>query len=226
VTQPTGDQVAAVYAASADRTAAIVQAIDEAQLSTPVPSCPEWTVVEVLSHLVGGAADVVSGNTAGAPGPAWTQTQVEGRRGRQVSELLEEWAGVREPILAVCRSGAVPALAFDAMTHEQDIRGALGLERVPDRESVSLVAHGLAAGAVGRAAKAELPPLRIADDSEWSVGEPGGTTLTAPTFDLFRLLMGRRSASQASAMDWNADPAPYLDLLSPFGALRDTDVTE
>lgn len=223
---PSGDEVAAVYNAAADRIAQIASSLDDAQLATPVPATPMWTVIELLSHVVGGPADVCAGNLDGVASDPWTQAQVEARRGRSVGELLEEWSGLREQIDGVCRSGMAPALAFDVATHEQDLRGALGLERIPDVGSIDLVASGLAAGAVGRSCKAQLPALQIRDEDGWSVGEPGGVTLTASKFELFRLLMGRRSAGQATAMSWSGDPAPYLGLLCPFGALRDTDVAE
>ena len=48
----------------------------------------------------------------------------------------------------------------------------------------------------------------------------------APQHEWARALTGRRSAAQVAAYDWSADPAPYLDLLSPFGPLRDTDVEQ
>jgi hypothetical protein len=143
-----------------------------------------------------------------------------------VAALLDEWAEIREPLLAVCRSGNAPALAFDVATHEQDLRGALSLPRYPDEESLDLVTAGLAAGAVSRSRKAGLAALQLCDGAGWSTDAPGEVTLTAQKFELFRLLMGRRSAGQAAAMAWSADPAPYLDLLCPFGALRDTDVAE
>ncbi|HWC35659.1 MAG TPA: maleylpyruvate isomerase N-terminal domain-containing protein [Mycobacteriales bacterium] len=221
---PTGDEVAAVYAACADRIAGIAPSLDDAQLATPVPATPKWTVIELLCHLVGGPADVCAGRLDGVATDPWTQAQVEARHGRSVAELLEEWSGLREQIDGVCRSGMAPALAFDVATHEQDLRGALDLGRIPDPVSLDLVTSGLAAGAVGRSRKAELPSLQLRDGDGWSVGDGGGVSLTAPKFELFRLMMGRRSGRQAAAMDWSGDPSPYLDLLCPFGPLRDSDV--
>jgi uncharacterized protein (TIGR03083 family) len=226
VSGPSGEAVAAVYASCADRVVDIAQSLDDAQLTTPVTGTPAWNVIELLSHLVGGPADLVCGNLEGVATPPWTQAQVDARRGRSVAELLDEWSGLRGQVEDVCRSGVAPALAFDIATHEQDMRGALGLPRFPDGDAIDLVTTGFAAGAVSRCRKAELPPLQFVDPAGWTFGEAGGVTLTAPKFELFRLMAGRRSGQQGAALEWSDDCSPYLDMLSPFGALRDTDVIE
>jgi uncharacterized protein (TIGR03083 family) len=226
VSQPTGDQVAAVYGACADRITEIARPLGDDQLAMPVAGTPAWTVIELLSHLVGGPADVVAGNLEGAGSDGWTRRQVAARRGRSVAELLDEWSGLREPIGEVCRSGVAPSLAFDIATHEQDLRGALGMPRLDDETAVELVAEAFGNRAVAVSAKAELPPLQVLDGGGWSLGEPGGVTVTAPRFELFRTMAGRRSNRQAADLAWSGDPAPYLDLLSPFGPLRDSDVVE
>jgi uncharacterized protein (TIGR03083 family) len=226
VTQPAGEQVAVVYAACMHRITEFAGSLGDDQLAVTVAGTPAWTVVELLSHVVGGPADIVAGNFEGAGSEAWTRAQVEARRGRPVAELLDEWSGLREPIGEVCRSGVAPSLAFDIATHEQDLRGALGLPRIDDDLAVDLVAEGFANRAVNVSAKAGLPALQFLDGAGWSCGEAGGVTVTAPKFELVRTMAGRRSNRQAADLDWSGDAAPYLDLLSPFGPLRDTDVVE
>jgi hypothetical protein len=46
-------------------------------------------------------------------------------------------------------------------------------------------------------------------------GPPAATLAGAP-FELFRALSGRRSAGQVRSLAWDGDPAPYLDVLSPY----------
>jgi hypothetical protein len=113
------------------------------------------------------------------------------------------------------------------ITHEQDLRGALGAEQTPDPLAVRFVTDGFGAR-VGRVVeRAGLAPLEIRDPScGWRVGEPGGVCAQASEFEWFRALTGRRSGRQVSAFDWTGDPTTYLDLLSPFGPLRDTDVSD
>jgi uncharacterized protein (TIGR03083 family) len=59
--------------------------------SMPVPTCPGWTVHDVLAHLSGVVADVLAGNFAGIATEPWTLAQVEARRDASVEELLAEW---------------------------------------------------------------------------------------------------------------------------------------
>ena len=226
MSQPSGEEIAAVYAGCSARIAEFAGTLDDDQLGRRVAGTPDWTVIELLSHLVGGPVDVVAGNLEGVATPPWTKAQVEARRGRSVDELMAEWAGVRDPVLDVCRSGVANALSFDIATHEQDLRAALGLVPLPDDQALDLVASGMAGRAVREASKAGLAPLQIGDGDGWSVGDPGGVSVTAPKLELFRVVTGRRSARQVSALDWQGDAAPYLAMLSPFGPLGDTDVIE
>jgi hypothetical protein len=41
-------------------------------------------------------------------------------------------------------------------------------------------------------------------------------TVTAPKFELFRALSGRRSLDQIQAFSWDGDAKPYLTAFSPF----------
>jgi uncharacterized protein (TIGR03083 family) len=225
-TPPSGDQIATAYARSADRICEIAPTLDAAQLATNVPGTPKWSARDLLAHLVGVPCDLIAGHTAGAPGDAWTDAQVQSRRDRQVGDLIDEWSQLRPRIDEVCRSGNMALLAYDVATHEQDLRGALGLEAIPDPETLDLLVTGMAGRAVKAVADAGLPPLLLTDGDGWSVGDAGGVTVSASRLELSRLLTGRRSVGQATALEWTGNPAPYLGLLSPFGPLRDSDVVE
>ena len=224
-TRPTGDQIATVYASCADRVGALAAGLGADDLSRRVPATPLWNVRELLAHLVGGPADIIAGKLDGAATDPWTQAQVDARRGRSIPELLDEWSSLREGIDAVCRSGQVPAISMDLLTHEQDINGALGAPCSLDPASINFAANGFAARAVKVAKDAGLV-LELTDGEGWSMGAPGGATFTASKLDLIRVMSGRRSKRQVMAMDWLGDPSPYLPLLSPFGPLGDTDVNE
>lgn len=64
------------YTAAAGRIVGIVAELDDSELATPVAACPDWTVRDVVCHLTGGAKDITSNNTDGAPGRAWTDAQM------------------------------------------------------------------------------------------------------------------------------------------------------
>jgi uncharacterized protein (TIGR03083 family) len=223
---PAPDEVADRYASARARVVALVESLTAEESSTPVPGTPRWDVRELVSHLAGGATDMVTGNVEGAGSGTWTAAQIEARRDRSVAELLEEWDGVSGRIDAGLRDGTVPVpMAFDVITHEQDLRGALGAEPIPDPGAYRFVIDGFCARLDRVVPKAGLPVLEVVDTGgTWCRGTPGGVQARAPEFEWFRALTGRRSGSQVAAFDWSGDAAPYLDLLSPFGPLRTSDV--
>ena len=45
-----------------DRVCALVERLDAAELAATVPACPDWTVRDLLSHMVGLGADVLAGD--------------------------------------------------------------------------------------------------------------------------------------------------------------------
>jgi uncharacterized protein (TIGR03083 family) len=224
-TDPTPAEIADRYAEARARVVALVAEASPNDLATPVPGTPEWTVHGLLSHMVGCPVDMVAGRFEGAGSPEWTQRQVDERANFSLDQLLAEWDTVAPVLDTAIRGGAVPSPAsFDLITHESDLRGALGLPNTPDPLAVRFVADGFGARAYSVAANAGLPSLQLrATDSDWSIGEPGGVTAAATEYEWARALSGRRSNAQVSGYDWSGDPAPYLDLLCPFGPLRPTD---
>lgn len=64
----THDRVAvAEWQATHERVCDLVSGLDDAQLSTLVPACPEWTVRDLFSHVVGLGADPEAGGAPGRP---------------------------------------------------------------------------------------------------------------------------------------------------------------
>jgi len=226
--EPTADEIADRYADAHTRVVALVDQLSEQQSAATVPGTPKWNVRELVSHMVGGPCDLLAGNFEGAGSDEWTQAQVDARRDRTLADLLEEWDGAIDSLDGAIRGGLVPApVAFDVITHEQDLRGALGAAPTPDPLAVRFVTDGFAARVDHVVAKAGLPPLEIRDPAgEWTAGSPGGVSVEASEFEVFRSLTGRRSGRQVSGLDWSGDPTPYLDLLSPFGPLGEVDISD
>ena len=230
------DAIADHYVRAHSRIVELATGIDADLAQTPVPGTPLWTVHDVLAHLASIPSELASGKLTGIPTPEQTQAQVEQRRGRGIAALLEEWDQGFAPIVEATRAGMIPPpLAVDAITHEQDIRGAIGAPVVPDSEAVDWAAHGFTLG-LGMSLKgAGLPPLRLTDpasgfDAVAGKGEPAAT-VTAPVFELFRAVAGRRSREQVAAFGWDGDSAsfdraPYLDAFCIFGPLREQDLFE
>ena len=122
-----------------------------------VPACPDWTVRDLLSHMVGLGVDVVAGDEPDDHNEAWTGKHVTERRGRDVAALVAEWQEVAEPLRAWMRANTVRPLG-DVIIHEQDLRGALGVPGGQDTEGLHAIRERFA-GRLGPRV-ADLPPSR------------------------------------------------------------------
>lgn len=218
----------AVYLDTKDRFVALVRDLDESDLGATVPACPAWTVRDVVAHLAGVSADFTTGNVAGAPGDEWTAAQVAARAGRSLEELVAEW-DERAPVLAAMvdeHMRFTPAV-IDAVTHEQDVRGAVGRPGARDSDGASWALQRLASFVGRQLTNAGAPALRIvSDDDEWLLGDGvPQVELAVDRFDLLRAGIGRRSEAQVRAWCWSGDPTPYLAHLSVFG-LAERDLVE
>jgi hypothetical protein len=85
-------ELGTMYTGCRERITELVRPLDAgAAARTAVPACPEWSVHDLLAHLVGSADDVLARRLDGSPGQAWTAAQVEARRNRPIGDLLAEW---------------------------------------------------------------------------------------------------------------------------------------
>ncbi len=213
--------MAAGYGGARTRIEELVRGLDGEGLSQRVPACPEWTVKQLVSHLCGVAADSVGGNITDVGGAGWTASQVEARRQRSVDELFEEWTVLGRQIeagLDDLHPTLASALIGDVITHEHDLRGALGQpgERASDGVVISTSFYARNFGK--RLKDAGLPTLIVhGGEHEWTAGreEPIGT-VRAPLFEMLRGLTGRRTTDEVKGFDWSIDAAPYLDIFSMY----------
>jgi len=210
------------------RVVGLLTGLDPRHAATPVPACPDWTVRELLSHMVGLAADVLDGDEPDDHHSAWTQRQVEARADRSVAELLAEWGELADDLLAwMADHGSRPL--NDVVIHEQDLRSALGQPGARDSDGLRIVRDRIA----GRFATAagDLPPLLMvealdAGGEPWTFvthGSPddAACVLSASGFELFRALTSRRTEDQVRAMVLHGDVTPYLAPLAGLGPLPD-----
>ena len=228
---PAPEDVARHYERSHERIVELVGSLSAEQVATAVVATPGWDVHDVLAHLAGITTDGLAGRITGVPNDEFTGTQVRERKAATVDELVAEWKANLGQMLDAARAGFVPAnLAVDAVTHEQDIRGAVGAPRVPDREAVRFALDVYSSGLRYRVGKAGGPALRVeASDSDFAVDAGDGApraTLRAGEFDLFRTLSGRRGRHEVVAMDWDGDGSVFLGLLNLFGELPDYTVND
>ncbi len=130
------------YLAVKDRVASLVLDSDPERR---VPGSPAWRVRDVVAHLAGLCDDWVGHRLDGYASESWTNAQVIRFAAYPLDEILGRW-NVSVRAFASLRDdptmGAPARWAFgDAVIHEADLRGALGVGRVPD-EAMSVALQG------------------------------------------------------------------------------------
>lgn len=221
--------------------AQLVRGLSEDELAMAVPATPGWSIRDIVSHLAGDAVAVTSGDfpqqfftSFGDPDAVvqlneWTTEHVSRRKDLSLDEVLEEWDEHAASVASMMR-GETPwpdgvvafadrVLLTDLGVHQQDIYGALDIERDREGPLVKMGAAGYVALIGFRLPAENIPPLRVrAGDSERVSGEGEvGATVTASRFEMFRSLSGRRNPDQIRSYAWEGDPEPYIPFFYPYG---------
>jgi uncharacterized protein (TIGR03083 family) len=222
-----------------ERVIALVEGLEADTAGRHVPATPDWTVHDLLAHMVGLGVDVVRGDEPDDHNSAWTQRQVDERASADVAAIVAEWRGVTEPLRQWMRDNG-PRPLGDVIIHEQDLRGALGRPGAQDTAAFAAIRDRMAARVHAGVTQAGLPPLELAGPT-WTVvlgggdgtdtGKNGGDAAAAARletsdFDLARALMSRRSADQVRSWVVRGDVEPYLDLIGALGPLPDRALPE
>jgi uncharacterized protein (TIGR03083 family) len=190
-------------------------------LEMTAPATPDWRVRDLLAHLGGVCDDVVHGNLDGVGTDPWTGAQVEKRREWGAEDVLADWEQ-HGPAVDTMIEGAPPGLfgqlLFDAWTHEQDVRGALGAPGGQDSPAAARSYEWSTDALEGRDRGDGRPELTLITDVGVRVVGSGMPTVTlrAPQFELLRAMTGRRSRAQVCAYAWEGEPDPDRLLLAPF----------
>jgi uncharacterized protein (TIGR03083 family) len=211
-------EVADAYAGCRARIAGLTRELDASGAATPVPTCPAWTVHDVVAHLSGVVVDVANGNLDGITTDPWTAAQVDARRDRSLAEILAEWdehAPGFESLLDGIGEPGRQAVA-DVATHEHDIRCALGRPGERDSDAVriglGMIARAFVASCEGRGLAVRLEPV-----GGEAVGPDGAPLVVrGDEFELLRALTGRRSPDQLRALGVPDDAGLALFTFGPF----------
>lgn len=174
-----------------------------------VPHCPAWTVKGVLSHMVGVPEDFISGNMEGVTTEAWTQRQVDRHTEDSIDDLLGIWRALDNQLDAMVPNVPNPIvsqLVFDQVTHEHDIRHAIGEPGGRDSAAIA-VAEGFMRFVLSR-----HPDPAVAALSETPVSG----------FDFVRCLGGRRSADQVGTAGLDVDAVRLFMQGMPLEIPRET----
>lgn len=202
----------------------------------PVPACPGWNVQQVVAHLAGVAQDIVALNLEAKGTSPWADAQVARLGAHSVDDLLDLWRDSLPDVranLAFASDAGVCQLVFDTLTHEHDIRGALGEPGSRAGDLAFKAALGFVTSMGDQFIRqAQLPALRLSTPTIGSVqlGDPrterGHVALNVEDFEALRSFGGRRSIGQLLTLPWEGDPTnlmpAFTDVLPAFtnGGLR------
>lgn len=196
----------------------IMSLVNNANADSPVEACPCWTVRDTIAHLLGTLADLSAGKLEDASSDAWSAGHITRAKDRSVSDLAAEWhvrANTNPGVFQ--KLGAV--LVADLVTHEFDIKHAIGNTQGRDLPVVKSVALFYLNALDAAWREDGIPPLRIL--TETTALDIGGDDAQASVemswWEIGRVVSGRRSVDQVRSLAWQGDPAPWLDHLFVFG---------
>lgn len=196
----------AVYRYLRKTVSAMATSVDDAG-GRAVPACPEWTVRDLLAHLVEIAA-LVTRRTGNEPDAAAEAAAKDG----PVDVVLDAWSVVGEQVAALIAGGGGRLMIADALSHELDLHRVLGTAPEPGHPAFLRALDVVVRGMGGHLGEHGAPALEVrAAGRRWSLGEGApAAVVTGADYDVLRSFTGRRTPGQIRALDWSADPAPWL----------------
>ena len=135
------DQVAISYIALRAQVIDLLRSTPESSGNIVVPCTPAWTIRQLAAHLVGVPEDVLAGRMEGVTTDAWTHAQVERHGDLTLTELADLFESSAPKIDAIIHNFPQPIVSqfvMDAVTHEQDMRSALGMHGGRDSKAVEV----------------------------------------------------------------------------------------
>ena len=169
-----------------------------------VPACPKWTVQNLVCHIIGVPEDILEGRMKGVTTDPWTQAQVDRHKSDLIAQLREIMINQKSKFDVVLPNIPSPVnsqFVMDAVTHEHDLREALGKPGAQDSLAVKVAYASLASNS--------MYPKDLVDKLRAS---------KATEFQLVRAMTGRMSVEQMNALNLPGDEIASLTVGSPFKA--------
>jgi hypothetical protein len=139
-------EVAIEYPALRVRIIDVLGSVDESMASIPTRACPDWTVRDLVSHIVGVPEDVLAGRIEGIASDEWTRAQVARHAGETLSDLAGQLTRIADdfdPLLTDLPARMSGQFLVDAVTHEHDLREAVGMPGARESRAVTIAAQWL-----------------------------------------------------------------------------------
>ena len=204
----------------------ILTLVHNGNADAPVEACPGWTVRDTIAHCLGVLTDLSAGKLDDASSDAWSAGHIARAGTRSLSDLTAEWHQRANTSPGVFQELG-PVLVADLVTHEFDIKQALGNTQGRNEQVVRTVAL-FYLNALDHAWREDgVPPLRfITEDKHLDIGgDAPKASVEMSWWEITRVVSGRRSADQVRALTWNTSPEPWLEHLFVFGP-RETPLEE
>jgi uncharacterized protein (TIGR03083 family) len=192
--------VSAAYVELRARVVALLRLTPEEHGDLIVPACPDWSVRQLVGHFIGVPEDILTGNMDGVTTPAWTAAQVsrhEGKSLRELADSFESTGQVFDDVLPMIPEPANSQMVMDAVTHELDLRDALGDSSARDSSAVDVALRWLQFAFVTQMPAGTFNPFGIDGLS---------------AYELLRSLTGRRTPAEMDSL--GLDGAAVSDVLA------------
>lgn len=219
-------QVADLYAVTRDSFIVQLRALSEAQANTNVPSCPEWTVKQVVAHVAGLVTDVIGAVPPPLGSDENTSRQVRERQAMTLGEICDEWqqnAAVFAPLLAEDERRAL-GISADLTVHVHDLAETIDAIAVPSKLATAAGCQLYVRLLQERVAEQLDIALTVNLDGRTRAPKAGGDplTMTGSSTDFLRSITGRRTRSQTeTSFEWQGDPTTMLDqAFTQYGPFR------
>lgn len=220
-----GTELLDAYRAVRSRICAIATDLSAEELAATVPSCPEWTVHDLIAHNMALPAAIGRGDLPDGDLQGWLDGLVEARRGQPVDELVAEWQTLDEVVGGVL--SATPVLLDDLATHEHDLRAAVGRPDHGALEADLVVPAALHTLIEGLTA-ADVGSIVIkAPEGTWrSHDASAGWIVEAPAWEAFRAVGSRRTADELRLLPGEGHIESFIPVLDahlplPTASLRE-----
>jgi len=202
------------YHVTRERLSELVRQLDAGDLRRRVPACPAWDVHDVVAHISGVPELLAAGDRPTGDTQTWIDVLVADRRNVPVAELLERWAACADVTSALIDRG-VPVLLVDVVSHEHDIRGAVGLPGARDAPEVYSAVEVMLVTLGGLIEEAGLGALSVDTGTfRWtSHAAPVGCTIEVDAWEAVRTLVSRRTVDEIRALPRSGEIEPYIHLL-------------